>query len=277
MNRLKNKSYLLIILLLINVVVLTACTNNKDEILEEQPIIKNIEIDENNAKVISISSLEIVNISSSKKNNLEISTNIENNSKFDIANIGFKYEELDKNKNKIADSKTFSGISLSSNDKASITFPHKEYTESIKITGYTYEVFDKKVYVNLKSDTVKIKDNPDIVENSVDYEVLSIPEDLKKIQSENGITYTIDVKNISNKDLGNVILKVAEKNENNEYIKVDNIPVNNIVKPSDNMKIEINPSNKSKDIEVIAYRYEDIRLKKEIEINFKSHQIKIEK
>lgn len=277
MKKQKNKSYLLISLILMNMIALTACTNKENTYVKDEIVIKNIAIDENNARVLNLSSTEILNISNNEKNKLEVSIDIENSSNFDISNINFRYEEFDKNKNKIANSKTFSEITLNPEDKAQISFKHKEYTETIKVTGYSYEAFDKKIFVNLDNNKVKIKENPFIVENSSDYEVLIIPDAEEILESKKGNTYNINIINSSDKDLGNVILKVVQINEDNEYTIVENISANSVLKPLDNVNIEAIMLEDSKGIQIIGYSYDDVRLKSNININLKSHQVKIEK
>lgn len=277
MKKQRNKLYLLISLILMNVIALTACTNKENTKDKDEIVIKNIEIDENNGRALNLSSTEILNISKNENNKLEVSIDIENSSKFDISNINFKYQEFDKNKNKIANSTTFSDISLSPDDKGKISFGHKEYTDTIKIMGYSYEVFDKKVFVDLVNDKVKIQENKSIVENSSDYEVLVIPDDKEILESKKGNTYSINIVNSSNKDLGNVILKIAQINKYNEYTKVENISANSVLKPLDEVNIEATMLEDSKKIEIIGYSYDDVRLKSNININLKSHQVKIEK
>lgn len=277
MKKQKNKSYLLISLILINVITLTSCTNNENTKDKYDIVIKNIEINEDNGRALNLSSTEILNISKNKNNKLEVSVDIKNRSKFDISNINFKYEEFDKNKNKIANSKTFSDISLNPDDKAKISFGHKEYTETIKITGYSYEVFDKIVFVDLVNDKVKIKENKYIVENSSDYEVLVVPSEKEILASKKGNTYSINIVNSSDKDLGNVIVKVAQINQDNEYTKVHNISANSVLKPLDDANIEVTMLEDVKNIQVIGYSYDDLRLKSNITINLKSHQVKMEK
>lgn len=277
MKKQKNKSYLLISLILINVITLTSCTNNENTKYKSDIVIKNIEINEDNGRVLNLSSTEILNISKNKNNKLEVSVGIKNRSKFDISNINFKYEEFDKNKNKIANSKTFSDISLNPDDKANISFGHKKYTETIKITGYSYEVFDKKVFVDLVNDKVKIRENKYIAENSSDYEVLVVPSEKEILASKKGNTYSINIVNSSDKDLGNVIVKIAQINQDNEYTKVHNISANSVLKPLDDVNIEVTMLEDVKNIQVIGYSYDDLRLKSNITINLKSHQVKIEK
>lgn len=80
MKKQKNKSYLLISLVLINVITLTSCTNNENTKDKYDIVIKNIEINEDNGRVLNLSSTGILNISKNKNNKLEVSVDIKNSS-----------------------------------------------------------------------------------------------------------------------------------------------------------------------------------------------------
>lgn len=56
---------------------------------------------------------------------------------------------------------------------------HKTFAKSVEVYAYEYEAEGKIVYVNLKENTIDIRNNKIKLENSSQYEVLSTSE-LKK-------------------------------------------------------------------------------------------------
>ncbi|HSQ90044.1 hypothetical protein [Romboutsia sp.] len=292
MKRISKISYLLVVILLINVVAISGCKNENINNKNNDKSIRDIEINENDAKAIGISNTEITNISNldehdtttkiEKNSNIsnldehDTTTKIENNSNFYISDIWLGYEELDKNKNIISKSQTFLDLTLSPGELSSISFNYKEYVDSIKITSYGYETEDKVIVVNLKKDYVKIKNNEQQIENSKSYEILNI-SDIHKENESNGINkYIVKVKNSSQKNLGNITLKIGEL-KNGEYISVSHISAYNVLKASQETKIDIPTSRDTDKLKIIGYSYDDIKEKANIDIDLKSHRAKINK
>ncbi|WP_042275120.1 hypothetical protein [[Clostridium] dakarense] len=277
MKRYINKLYLLIIVILINVILLTACTNNNFPKDKEEKSVHNKEINENNAKAISIGNSEIVNISRSDKSKIDASTRIENKANFDISKIWLEYEEVDKSKNTIDKSETFLDITLNPGESAYIGFEHKEYTDSVKVVAYRYEAEGKEVLINTKNNDIKIKEKSYELESSKDYEILATSDIYKLSESEDGITYGVKVKNSSSKSLGNINLKIGELNEDGEYIMVSHISAYSVLKPSEEVEMEIITSQAVKKIEILGYNYDDVKEKASIDIDLKSHKVSINK
>lgn len=278
MNKIVKKSISLMIILTIFIFMLTACEKDEQpDSVDIQTEDKNeIKIDEGNAKVLSIGKSEIINIDEGDK--VDTSTKVENNSTFNISNVELIYNEYDENKKIISsDSKALLDMTLMPGKVAYIECGHKTFVKGVEVYAYEYEAEGKIVYVNLKENTINIRNNNIKLENSSQYEVLSTSE-LKKVNESNeGITYQVKVKNSSSKDLGNIILKTAEVNENGEYLTVNRVPSYKILKPSEETDIDILCSTKAKSVEIVGYTYDDIKEKANVDIDLKSHKVKIDK
>ncbi|HBE8636755.1 lipoprotein [Clostridioides difficile] len=278
MNKIVKKSISLMIILTIFIFMLTACEKDEQpDSVDIQTEDKNeIKIDEGNAKVLNIGKSEIINIDEGDK--VDTSTKVENNSTFNISNVELIYNEYDDNKKIISsDSKALLDMTLMPGKVAYIECGHKTFVKGVEVYAYEYEAEGKIVYVNLKENTINIRNNNIKLENSSQYEVLSTSE-LKKVNESNeGITYQVKVKNSSSKDLGNIILKTAEVNENGEYLTVNRVPSYKILKPSEETDIDILCSTKAKSVEIVGYTYDDIKEKVNVDIDLKSHKVKIDK
>ena len=278
MNKIVKKSISLMIILTIFIFMLTACEKDEQpDSVDIQTEDKNeIKIDEGNAKVLNIGKSEIINIDEGDK--VDTSTKVENNSTFNISNVELIYNEYVENKKIISsDSKALLDMTLMPGKVAYIECGHKTFVKGVEFYAYEYEAEGKIVYVNLKENTINIRNNNIKLENSSQYEVLSTSE-LKKVNESNeGITYQVKVKNSSSKDLGNIILKTAEVNENGEYLTVNRVPSYKILKPSEETDIDILCSTKAKSVEIVGYTYDDIKEKANVDIDLKSHKVKIDK
>ncbi|MCG7660400.1 hypothetical protein MG343_00280 [Clostridioides difficile] len=278
MNKIVKKSISIMIILTIFIFMLTACEKDEQpDSVDIQTEDKNeIKIDEGNAKVLNIGKSEIINIDEGDK--VDTSTKVENNSTFNISNVELIYNEYDENKKIISsDSKALLDMTLMPGKVAYIECGHKTFVKGVEVYAYEYEAEGKIVYVNLKENTINIRNNNIKLENSSQYEVLSTSE-LKKVNESNeGITYQVKVKNSSSKDLGNIILKTAEVNENGEYLTVNRVPSYKILKPSEETDIDILCSTKAKSVEIVGYTYDDIKEKANVDIDLKSHKVKIDK
>lgn len=169
MNNLVKKSivFILIVIVLlagINIFMGVKTTGDKEY---ESDIIS-----EHNAKVLEIEDERIANLSDNHDKMATVK--IKNISKLNISQIVLYYDEADKSDSVISDSKLDIDITLSSDEVVRMEFTPKDYTETIEITGYTYLVEDTKVYVNLKNDEVNILENKEYLDNSKNYEVMSI-------------------------------------------------------------------------------------------------------
>lgn len=59
---------------------------------------------------------------------------------------------------------------------------------------------------------------------------MSINKISKNRIAKNELIFVAEIKNISQKNLGNIVLKVAEINKNKEIVKIDHIIYNSILK-----------------------------------------------
>ncbi|GAA3663027.1 hypothetical protein [Asaccharospora irregularis] len=276
MNKLLRKSDLLLIVILSTTLVLVGCVTNKREKIQQRvPLIKKeIKINEKNAKALNIGKPEDTSKDNGKLNTI---TKVENTSNFNTSNIYIHYDELDKNKNVIFKSKSFLDVTLSPGEVAYIDMSHQKYATSASVTGYQYRVGGKIVIVNLNKDTIEIKDKNIEVDDSKTYEALAI-SDVKQVNESNeGNAYTVKIKNLLPKELGNVVLKVAELNESGEYIMINHIPFYEVLKPSEEENIDIISSSEADKVEIVGYSYDNPDEKVKVSIDLKSNQVEINK
>ena len=222
---------------------------------------KEYNIDETQAKALEIENTKITNISDIT-NKKDVTTKIKNKSKEIVSNIKINYVEFDKNQNKLSTKKIPVEVSLKNEEKALISIVPESYTYTIDIVGYSYETKDYGVNVDLNEDEVAINEvdkkqqinKSEEVKEKSNYKILDI-SDLKKIDDTG---YKLTIVNLSQKNLGNIILKVAEVNEDDEYVSVNNISCNSTLKTKQSTKIFLNSSDKNNTLEIIGYTYDDI-------------------
>ncbi len=65
-------------------------------------------------------------------------------------------------------------MTLSADEVVQVQFTPKGFTDTIEITGYNYIVEDSSVNVDLKNNEIEIYENDKYLENSKNYEVMSI-------------------------------------------------------------------------------------------------------
>ena len=105
----------------------------------------------------------------------------------------------------------------------------------------------------------------------VRYDILEI-YDFKYIDDT---SYNVKIKNNSQKNLGNIILKVAEKNSEGEYISVSNVSNNSALKAKNFSRLILNSTDKANTLEIIGYTYDDIENKSNIDIDLKTNTASI--
>ena len=105
---------------------------------------------------------------------------------------------------------------------------------------------------------------------------ISETSEIYKIKNSNEIdTYELDIKNTSRKQLGNITVKIGQLDKDGKYIMIDNISSYNILKPSENIKMEIKALDNTKSIELLGYSYDDVKEKANINIDLKLHKASI--
>lgn len=266
MNKLHKKVLLICILLLVNILILTSC--NSKNIYDEESLDASTNINQENANVLLIEDIKNNN-DDNLYNEINLSKVIKNISNFSIYNILITYEEVN-DKNSISEkSQVFLDLTLNPNESSEISFFNDDKVKKINIVSYEYYTLDKEVKVNLKDNTVNINKSNVILRDSKEYEVLTTSE-IYKVKNSNEIdTYKLDIKNISKKQLGNIIVKIGHLDKDGKYIMVDSISSYNILQPSENIKMEIKALENTKSIELLGYSYDDIKEKSNINIDLK--------
>ncbi len=271
MNNIMKKSILLILILIVLIIGINIVTSVKETKYSEY---KTGTINSSNAKTVQIDNSKITNLSDRTGNDVTAMTKIKNISKLNLSQIVLFYDELDKNDNIISQSKTDIDITLSPNDIMQVQFTAKDYTDSIEITGYTYIAEDCRVVVNLKDNETKTYENNKYLQNSKNYDVMSINKGNSRAKQDD-LNFTIEIENISNKNLGNIVLKVAEIDKNKEIVRVDHIIYNSILKPEQKDKIVSSLYDSSYDIKILGYTYDDMENKSNVDIDLITNKVNI--
>lgn len=271
MNNIMKKSVLLILILIVLMIGINIITSVKETKYREY---ETGTINSSNAKTLQIDNNKITNLSDRTGNDVTAMTKIKNISKLNLSQIVLFYDELDKNDNIISQSKTDIDITLSPNDVMQVQFTPKDYTDSIEITGYTYITEDCSVVVNLKDNETKTYENNKYLENSKNYDVMSISK-VKTKPKKDDLKFTIEIKNVSNKNLGNIVLKVAEIDKNKEIVKIDHIIYNSILKPEQQDKIVSSLYDSNYDIKILGYTYDDMENKSNVDIDLITNKVNI--
>lgn len=272
MNNMIKKLILLIlifIIVLIGINIYTSLINTHSKEYESDIISKS------NAKTLEIYNHRITNLSERSGNDVTAIVKMKNTSNLNIGQIVVYYDELDRNNKVVSDSKMDMDITLSPKEVMQVQFTPKDYTDTIEITGYTYIVEDCYVQVSLKDNEVKILENKEYLENSKNYEVMSINKVSKNRIAKNELIFVAEIKNISQKNLGNIVLKVAEINKNKEIVKIDHIIYNSILKPEEEGEIVTSLYNSNYDVKILGYTYDDMENKSNIDIDLITHKVNI--
>ena len=272
MNNMIKKLILLIlifIIVLIGINIYTSLINTHSKEYESDIISKS------NAKTLEIYNHRITNLSERSGNDVTAIVKMKNTSNLNIGQIVVYYDELDRNNKVVSDSKMDMDITLSPKEVMQVQFTPKDYTDTIEITGYTYIVEDCYVQVSLKDNEVKILENKEYLENSKNYEVMSINKISKNRIAKNELIFFAEIKNISQKNLGNIVLKVAEINKNKEIVKIDHIIYNSILKPEEEGEIVTSLYNSNYDVKILGYTYDDMENKSNIDIDLITHKVNI--
>ena len=272
MNKLHKKVLFISILLIVNILILISF-NSKD-IYDEESLYYTTNINHENAKVLLIEDIKNNN-DDNLTNEINLYKVIKNVSNFSIYNILITYEEINNNNDISAKSQVFLDLTLNPNESSEISFFNDDKVKKINIVSYEYYTLDKEVKVNLKDNTVDINKSNLNLKDSKEYEVLTTSE-IYKIKNSNEIdTYELDIKNTSRKQLGNITVKIGQLDKDGKYIMIDNISSYNILKPSENIKMEIKALDNTKSIELLGYSYDDVKEKANINIDLKLHKASI--
>ena len=272
MNKLHKKVLFISILLIVNILI--SISFNSKDIYDEESLYYTTNINHENAKVLLIEDIKNNN-DDNLTNEINLYKVIKNVSNFSIYNILITYEEINNNNNISAKSQVFLDLTLNPNESSEISFFNDDKVKKINIVSYEYYTLDKEVKVNLKDNTVDINKSNLNLKDSKEYEVLTTSE-IYKVKNSNEIdTYELDIKNTSRKQLGNITVKIGQLDKDGKYIMIDNISSYNILKPSENIKMEIKALDNTKSIELLGYSYDDVKEKANINIDLKLHKASI--
>ena len=171
----------------------------------------------------------------------------------------------------------FLDMTLKPKDIFNASFNLKESSETINIIGYEYTADKNDITVNLKDDSVKIREKDIDIKDSYDYEVLDISDMEKLGSSKSGENYLVKVKNTSSKNLGNITLKIAELNKKGEYIRVYHESPYSALKPLEEADITIKSEKNANEVKIIGYIYDDIDSKSNIDIDLEANEAQVTK
>ena len=273
MNILNKKILVVFMLIIVNAILLVACKSN-DTYNENEKQTSSVSLDENNAKVLSIK--DIQSDDNKEDDELKLSKKIKNISDFSIYNILINYEEINDKDSIASKSQLFLDLTLKPNESSLISFFNGQKIKDINIVSYEYHTLDKIVTVNLKDNSVVINKGIVDLKDSKKYEVLTTSPIYKVKNSNQTDTYAIDIKNTSKQELGNITIKIGQLDKKGQYIMVDNISSYNILKPSEDVNIEIKALENTEKINLLGYSYDDIKDKANINIDLKLHKAKID-
>ncbi|CEO14868.1 lipoprotein [[Clostridium] sordellii] len=259
-NRIRNISILSLILT-IAVSMLLGCTSNENRATikasENIAIDKfNININEKNAKVLDIGKPQSVDEINNSSTIVDTKTKVTNISDFDIRNIQLTLREYDKDKNALAKTEALSKITLSPGESVYLQSAHKKYAKTSEVISYSYNVSNKLVSVDLLDDKVNIINTKEKIVNQVD----------------GGYNSEITIKNLSDKDIGSVVLELAELNGNKEYTNISYVDSYEVIKKNQEVKLySVHPSDVKK-LEVVGYIYDDVKNNTTVEVNLKLNE-----
>lgn len=268
MNKFPKRVLFISMLLIVNILMLASCKSK--DIYDDENLDYSIDINNENAKVLSIKDVE-----NNSDDELKLSKVIKNISDISIYNILITYEEINNKDNIVEKSQVFLDLTLNPNESSEISFFNDDEVKGINIVSYEYNTLDKEVMVNLKDDTVAINKSSVDLKDSKEYEVLTTSEIYEVKNSSEIDTYALDIKNTSKKQLGNITVKIGQLDKDGTYIMVDSISLYNILKPSEDINMEIKALDNTKSIELLGYSYDDIKEKANINIDLKLHKASI--
>ncbi|MEG0855975.1 MAG: hypothetical protein RSG52_05810 [Terrisporobacter sp.] len=269
------KKVILIILSLAVLAVAISIVKSYDDKAKKEDYKSEI-VSEENGDALQIENVKITNLTERSGTDLSAVTDIKNISDLNLSQINIYYNELDKKDNEVSGSKIVVDMTLNPKDTMEIQFLPKDYTNTIDIKGYTYIVEDCEVYVDLTNNNIAIRENEKYLENSKNYEVLSINKVARsKTYNNEDTSYSINIKNISKKNLGNIVLKVGEINKENKFVRIDHVTYNSLLKPNDNGEITLSLSNPQYDVKILGYTYDDMESKSNVDIDLTTHKVNI--
>ncbi|MGL5752857.1 MAG: hypothetical protein ACRCXT_20120, partial [Paraclostridium sp.] len=263
-------------IIIFTVSMLSGCNVNEGitDINNQEKIISEIgtELNKDNTKVLKIEKSEVINQTKDVNKNIETQTKITNISDFNISDISLIYREFDKDNNSLSTTESFMELTLKPNDIAYIPATHKKYARSAEVIKYSYVIEGQLVNVDLDEDTFNITNLNEEKVRRDEYDILAIssPQEMGKVRG--GYNSKVTIKNLSDGDIGVVSILLGELNENNEYIGVSYLDSYEVMKESQSIELDSVHSDKVKSLEILGYRYDDVRENESIYVNLKLSQ-----
>ena len=278
MNNSAKKTSIISIMLILTVGIISGCASNgnsNNEKIEENTTANtlNVDINDKNAKALEISKPEVINETKDSHNLIDTKTKVKNISNFDIRNIQLTFREYDRDNNALAKTDALSKITLKPGESVYIQSAHKKYAKSADVIAYTYGTGDKWVNVDTLNHKVNITDIKEKIVKNKKYDILTISEPKLVNQVDGGYNSQITIKNLSDKDIGSVVIELAELNGNNEYTNVSYVDSYEVIKKYQEIKLNSVHPNDAKKLEVIGYIYDDIKDNTTVEVNLKLDEV----
>ena len=127
--------------------------------------------------------------------------------------------------------------------------------------------------VDLETNKMDISTTRERIVKDAKYDILGISKPELVSEVNGGYSSKITIKNISDKDIGSVVLEVAELNDENEYTNVTYLDSYEVIKKSQDVSLSSVHSNDAKKLEVIGYIYDDVKDNTTVEVNLKLNEV----
>jgi hypothetical protein len=281
MNNSVRKAFIISIISIFTVSILSGCTSKENTIknynidyqVNTPKNLENVNLDLNykDANVLEVDKPVIINDAENNKL-IDTKTKVKNISKFNIRDIELIFREYDKDSNALAKTEALTKVTLKPEQSVYIQSSNKKFTKTVEVIGYSYKLGNKLIYVNLLDKDFKALNTNEKIVAYKKYDVLGISEPKITNEVKGGYNAQITIKNISDKDIGSVVLEVAELNDKNEYINVTHIDSYEVIKKSQEIKLNSVHSNDVKKLEVIGYVYDDVNDNTTVEVNLKLNE-----
>lgn len=275
MNDSVKKTSIISIILIFTVSILSGCASNENNIENDKINLERVKsnMSYKDANVLEISK-PIVTDDSNDNNDkfIDTKTKVKNISDLNIRNIELIFREYDNENNALAKTEALSKITLKPGQSVYIQSAHKKFTKKIEVIGYSYNLDNQLIYVDLLKDKFNVLNTNEKIVAYKKYDVLGISEPKITNKVKGGYNAQITIKNISDKDIGSVVLEIAELNDKGEYLNVTHLDSYEVIKKSQEIKLNSVHPNDVKKLEVIGYVYDDINNNTTVEVNLKLNE-----
>lgn len=276
MNDSVKKTFIISIILIFTVSILSGCASNENNIKDDKINLERVKSDMSykDANVLEIGESVVTGDPNDNNNNkfIDTKTKVKNISDLNIRNIELIFREYDNENNALAKTEALSKITLKPGQSVYIQSAHKKFTKKVEVIGYSYNLDNQLIYVDLLKDKFNVLNTNEKIVAYKKYDVLGISEPKITNKVKGGYNAQITIKNISDKDIGSVVLEIAELNDKGEYINVTYLDSYEVIKKSQEIKLNSVHPNDAKKLEVIGYIYDDISDNTTVEVNLKLNE-----